>query len=336
MYKKKSQVSIFIIFGIILLIIVASYFFLRTKDEEITPEDQYSLLNEKSVIVRNYVENCLQKELENAIEFVSLQGGFVYRPELGLERDNYNIAYDYYLGVNLLPNFDEVENDEIEIYLDQMVPQCLEKTGILDEQYITFGYIDSEIDIKEKYVHASLDYPVTLTSGSQETKLNDFSVQSDVNLGTMLEIAHDIIEHTVDDPNWIDVGFLESLGKDIEVIHIDEKTIVYKINDPEVKFKGGDYSFMFSALFTDNSPPDLFRFSDYSINVGDTLEVQPYALDFDNDDLSYSADSRLINIDPITGLITFTPLSPGMYEFNINVDDGDGLSDQEILKVNVV
>tara|TARA_Y100000034_G_scaffold48575_1_gene59986 strand:- start:5 stop:1024 length:1020 start_codon:yes stop_codon:yes gene_type:complete len=328
--NKSSQISVFIIIGILIIIIAGFIFVLTRGDEQITPEDQFLILEDKSSIIRNNIETCLSNELKSAMEFISLQGGYVYKPQLGLERQNYNIAYNYYLGVNLLPSFDEIQTEEISPYIKENLPKCLQEFDI--QQYVSYDEIDITTNIEDDYVQVNLVSPIILSVLDQKKTFNDFSVKQETNLGILLDTSYDIIEHIKQDPNWIDIGYLESLDLEVEVIHIDDKTIVYKINDPYID----DFYFMFSALFTDNSPPDLFTFSDYSIRLADTLELKSYALDFDNDDLKYSSSSPQIDINSATGLITFKPASKGEFNFDIKVEDQNGMFDIESLKVVVI
>jgi len=334
--QKKAQLTVFIVIGIVIVIIAAFLFFLSMRRTEMNDGDALLLLEDKQSVIRQYVESCMERQLINALEFVSLQGGYVYKPQLGLVKENYNIAYDYYLGVNLMPTFEEIEDEEISVYIKDNLPKCLQDSEILNKQDISLGVLNIDTEISDEYVLVNADYPLTLTIGDKQEIINDFSVKKDISLGLLLDTASDIIDHTVEDPNWIDIGYLESLGLDVEVIHIDEKTIVYRLKDPEIKFKGVDSSFMFAALFKDNSPPDLFSFPTQTVRLGQTLELQPYALDFDEDELTFSSDSTLLSIDSITGLITFKPDFTGTYDFNIKVADDNGFTDSELLKVVVI
>lgn len=333
---KKSQVSVFIIIGVLLVIIVAVFVFLDMRSKEVEQKDDLSLYSDKSLVVRSYVDDCLSSELDNALEYVSLQGGYVYRPELSLERDYYNIAYDYYLGLNFLPHSQEVADEEIAVYLEEYIPRCLNQKGLLDQEFVSLGEMSLDTNIDDYFVQVDLDYPITITTDEEQETLNRFVSKKDVPLGHMLNTAHDVIENIREDPNWINIGYLESLGMDVEVIHIDKNTIVYKLNDPFVKFKGGPYFFMFGALYTENSPPDLFTFNDYTVNIGEVLEVYPYAIDFNGDALTYSADTNLVDVDSTSGLVTFNPVVKGEFVFNIKVDDGFGMTDEEELRVKVI
>jgi len=332
MYKKgcgkKSQISMFIIIGIILVIVV-SFFLYFTYSSNLTTNEKYDLLEDKVGVVQNYVDECLIKVVDDATELVSYQGGFTIEPNLGFKRDDYTIAYDYYLGVNLLPTYKEVGDEQISVYIEEFLPKCLKKTDILKPNYVSVGEIDVDVTVDTDFFDVYVNYPITLSVEGRQRVLNGFETRKEVTLGIMLDVAYDIIENVKQDPNYIDVGYLESLGLDVEIIYIDDQTIIYKLNDPDF-----DNFFMFGTYFSSNSDPDLFTFPEYNVRVGDTLEVLPFALDFDDDLLTYS--SADVDIDPVTGLIVFNPSSSGDYLFNIRVEDVYGAFDSEVLKVSVV
>ena len=72
-----------------------------------------------------------------------------------------------------------------------------------------------------------------------------------------------------------------------------------------------------------NHPPVVSPVPDLEIRVGEQFTYQVEAYDPDADSLSYSDDTELFDIDPVTGLISFTPVEAdtGRYFITVAVSD---------------
>ncbi len=72
---KKGQVTIFIILGIIILVAVILFFFIKSRFY-FGPATQERLQQEFPAI-KEHIENCLKQESEPLIRKIGLQGGFL-------------------------------------------------------------------------------------------------------------------------------------------------------------------------------------------------------------------------------------------------------------------
>jgi hypothetical protein len=78
-----------------------------------------------------------------------------------------------------------------------------------------------------------------------------------------------------------------------------------------------------------NSPPVLEPIPDRSVKVGNTMSVQVVATDGDGDDLSYSDDSPLFDVDVDTGLVTFSAGEGHVGTHSVTITVSDGLAQTE-------
>ena len=93
--SKKSQITIFMLIGIfVLLILVLLYSLIGTKQEKVILD--YKQVDE----VRFYVNNELEKALDNALFLLSQQGGLIFKFQSGLvDKEDYK-GRDYELNLN--------------------------------------------------------------------------------------------------------------------------------------------------------------------------------------------------------------------------------------------
>ncbi len=86
-----------------------------------------------------------------------------------------------------------------------------------------------------------------------------------------------------------------------------------------------------------NRPPVLTPIGNQTVTAGTFFSMQVTAFDPDGEDLTFSANTTLFNINPFNGMITFTPKNSqaGDYYVNISVTDGE-LTDSNIVFFRVI
>jgi PKD repeat protein len=95
-------------------------------------------------------------------------------------------------------------------------------------------------------------------------------------------------------------------------------------------------SFLLSVLNT-NDPPELTEPADQQATVGEPFSFTATASDIDDANLIFSDDSDLFVIDPVTGVISFTPEKDdaGAHTVTITVTDGQGTSDSQSFTLEI-
>jgi hypothetical protein len=75
---KRGQITYFIIIGLMLILIFSVLFYANKIDsKKITREAKVAQEIPLEIQpIKNYVESCLEDELESVVEMVSLQGGY--------------------------------------------------------------------------------------------------------------------------------------------------------------------------------------------------------------------------------------------------------------------
>ncbi|MEA2036994.1 MAG: hypothetical protein U9O94_05770 [Nanoarchaeota archaeon] len=91
--NKKSQITIFIVLGIVIIIIFGLVFFVTHSSSDVLMEKKINKLYSDYVATTNIQEvtkNCLDKVSKEALELVGLQSGRIYNYQI---KDGYNINY---------------------------------------------------------------------------------------------------------------------------------------------------------------------------------------------------------------------------------------------------
>ena len=229
--KKKGQVTLFIIIGILLLAIVIFALILinRSKDidgfqpDEVPPE---------LVPIGNYVEDCLYETSEQAFRVLGDNGGYI-NPQNYFEKgfvptesdilefspgSSIWMPYWWYLesendcnsdcmfgshmpplegsgnfGPNSLLSEVNVEG-MIEIYIEQNLGNCLNEFGLLTNEFEIVAEKDPEIrtSILANNIVIDLTYPLEINSGVGEGKLERFRIYLPLNFRRIYNMAKDI------------------------------------------------------------------------------------------------------------------------------------------------
>jgi len=191
--QNRGQVTIFIIIAVLIVGVALLIFFLRPGAQVSTAFDEQN--------PSAFLQTCLEEEITNAIETVSLQGGDL-EPEHFIAYQDSNIQYLCYTDENYAPCVvqqvllkDHIE-DEIREEIQPEVTNCFNE---LRENYVERNYnVDlqtgsTNVELLPKRVVSSFDYILTVTRGDTE-RYDSFNVVLDNNLYELVSIANSIVE----------------------------------------------------------------------------------------------------------------------------------------------
>ena len=131
--KKRGQITIFIIVGVVVIVSILTVVFLRSGINSQTP---------KNLGPKQFIHGCVEDLVEGSLEKVLIGGGKI-SPELTLQYldESYNyLCYqgDNHLGCyNLYPLLEKLIAEEIENDTKQQVGECFE---LLEEDFSERGY----------------------------------------------------------------------------------------------------------------------------------------------------------------------------------------------------
>ena len=143
--KKKSQVSLIVILGVVLLVIISMFIFIRISSAKTEIKRQAGETIDFSNVrtnVKLYVDDCLEQTTLRAI-------------------DNYGL---------------QNSETQIENYINIYLISCLNRFEYLKEQNydVKYGSPDPTIEITDNVLFVDLVFPVTISKGEEEISIQDF------------------------------------------------------------------------------------------------------------------------------------------------------------------
>ncbi len=244
--EKKGQVTIFIIIAIVIVVMgVLIYMFF--------PQIKTTL----GVGVKNpqiFIEECIEEEIEDAVEMVSLQGGSI-DPENYILYDNEKVEYLCYTGEYFKlctiqqPLLKRHIEREIENEIESKVEFCFNS---LEESYKKKGYEvnlqegPTKVELLPQRIVSTFNYDLTLTKEDTE-KYDSFSVVLNNNLYELISIANSIIDWEATQGNAEPTIYMV-LYSDLKVERkIPEDTKIYILTNKNIgnKFQFASRSLVF-------------------------------------------------------------------------------------------
>lgn len=234
--NKKAQLTVFIIVAILIVAIIILFFIFRNK---IGLEGEISI-DEKEM--HDFIEDCVLTGLVDGARLVGLQGGYLETPENAVKLNLSNVAYGYYLGSKTLPSKGKIEN-EIERYIELTLPYCFNEDNFL-EYNIRKGDVKSGVDINKNSISTSTRFSIGATKGDTSFTINkEFNIDVPIKLNEIYDVAEEIIEKEMKNPELIELTYLADLDYEVSIIPYNDNIIIYSIIDENPK--DSDYFYVF-------------------------------------------------------------------------------------------
>ena len=244
--KKRAQISIFIIIGLLLVIISILFFFLSSGSAESKTFTQVQTTTNTKPI-QSFVQDCVDKQLPIAIFKLGIHGGYM-EPEHVYSGDFFDTSYLYYIDKNLSPTIDDLEHS-ISFYMDNTLPtEC--SLEIFEFHDIKVGEIKTTTQIGSNKVLVDIDWPIIIKNNDETTTINEFSSSHDINLKQTQSLVKEIVEKQSQDPDLLDIYFYLSPGYNISMVpDNNDNDLVYFIKDLESEVLDEPFMFIFAMKF---------------------------------------------------------------------------------------
>lgn len=231
--KKKGQVTIPIIIGLLLLISIALFFYLRG---ETVVVESGTIVPDDIAPVYTLVESCIYSISEEAIITLGLQGGYIEipadiknNPSTHVKIDPfglYKIPYWYFKGEKRVPTIGSMEND-ISTYVESKLESCVGSLKDFEYKFkVKAGTPEVNTIIADKDVYLEVNFPVELKSKVEKKTIKIDKFNSKIPVA--LRRAYDLANRTID--TEIRDLFFENLTIDLMAAH------------PDIPFTGMDVS----------------------------------------------------------------------------------------------
>lgn len=212
--NKRSQVTIFIIIGLLIVVLVALLvIFMTDFGENIIPNNE---INPNS-----FLTTCLEEEVKNVVSLMSNQGGYI-NPELKIrfqfegETPNdigylcYNQNY-YSPCINQEPMLINHLKEEIKEEIKENVERCFDNLvqSKNDEGYIVdANYQDFGIELTRDKISLSIEGRITLTKTEKSSKIEKFKINFETKLYDLVIVTQEILTQSARFCAFSNQGFM--------------------------------------------------------------------------------------------------------------------------------
>ena len=247
--SKRSQVTIFIIIAILIVAVVAGFFYLRQRapsiDNNLPPEASDFKL---------YMDDCLKNVLESDLVYLGNQGGYSNKETLSVYYSGFNIPYYFYEDKRTLTSLDSISGS-----LEELVKN--------DFNDICYGlYNDSSISITKKNapilnivtssdkVSIDVNMPITIEKGNSTSIVSEYSAEVPIRLQRVYETAEKIVSLQEEDKYHICLSCIDSIRDPSMLITSytwENSTLVFMISDYGSDVDGEPYKFFFAIKYKD-------------------------------------------------------------------------------------
>ncbi len=238
--NKRGQVTVFIIAGIVIVGLALLIYFLKPG---ITSTTQFDEKNPNG-----FIQTCMEKEIEDAVNTLSLQGGSI-SPESTILYQGEKVEYLCYTTedcktcVVQQPMLEQHIEAEIKKRVEGSVSNCFQK---LVASYDNLGYKPNlegggpdatKVELLPKRIVTSFNYTLTTTKGDTK-RYDSFSVVLNNNIYELGSISNSIID-SESETGDASSSFYMSLYPDLKVekFNQDDGSTVYVLTDRNTQDK---------------------------------------------------------------------------------------------------
>ncbi|MBI4448789.1 hypothetical protein HY641_02055 [Candidatus Woesearchaeota archaeon] len=225
----RAQITLFLIVGFLILIVSAVLMSRRA------PSPMQPQLSSLSAQVQPFVQDCLQKSLDEGVEYVANHGGY-YHVYKALHSYEGRVPY-YRVGSDVfIPQIGQVEQ-EIATYVGDAVWLCLDDFESFKGLGVRVEYenITVRVGIRDAEVGSRLVMPTRITKGSQEATIKDFLINMPSSLKRMYTVAAQVAQSPDSIPLTRFDDLLRSNAFRSDTL-VDNDTVIYTIKDDKITY----------------------------------------------------------------------------------------------------
>ncbi len=341
MNKKRGQITIIMIVGILILIAVAVTLFLvktKTTEKLETEIEESAPLEIASFNI--FVGSCLEKTAQDAIYYNFINGGF-YLPQFVASYKDSEVPYYYFLGKDYHPQEKDVE-EGISKYIKVHLNDCLNNFEIFNELEVDFNLeeIEPKINLNGNNFVVKLNFPLIIKKGQQKKEITSFETNFNFPLSGVMQVIDELINEQNRQPNEVMFTFLvENAVKHnytFKLFYHDDE-VIYTLNFDNILIRNKvlvvQYAIKYDWFKELDKSIDLKPIKSQTINVGQEYSQQ---LNYTGDEVVIKSNSEKIEINE-ENIIRFFPLDEdvGTNLFIFTATKGEN-SDFEILNLEVV
>lgn len=226
--SKKSQVTVFIIIGVVILFSVCMLLSFKARNHSDVVLSGNNIGNIDRDEVENYINSALTLTLRESLLKITQQGG-VFIPvdyrEYVIAGARKKVAYGLKDYIPLL-TAESVEDEICKAVLSGL-PQKLdlsfvEKRGVDYSVNTSVDAIVCKATISSSRTSVKLNMPVVLTQADARVRLEEFSSSIDISLGEAINVSSQIIDDIISSPGALDLSAYDFSCHKIKAFYEDK------------------------------------------------------------------------------------------------------------------
>ena len=263
--EKRSQVSVFVIIAIIVIVALSSFLFVRTVNKEIS--FNFLSFNKQSSFLREEISNCMKTMYEQELELNGAQGGYSNPPLTPyLDAGFYDIPFYYFGELNYVPDIGLIE-EELASAVELRIIECFD---IIEEKNIdyNFNYKSTNVSIQEDKVVFLSNLLLTLRKGENSIELDFINYPVEINsaLKEMNSFASYIAyDYEINDEGLCMSCYLDISNKNGLIVDIStdiDSVLIVSLIDNRTDYHPQVYSFALTHLTEFNNTEFLIPILD--------------------------------------------------------------------------
>jgi len=195
--QKRGQVTVFVMIGLVVIIVIALFFFARNNmGLGINPQQ---FVESRLDPIRDNIKECVDKIVPEAVTSLGKQGGD-FSPATYRRYQGQTVKY-YCLNIpseknclNIMPTLTGIKRN-LQEYLQFQINNCVDRS-LLKSKYgykVTTANPQTAIEFVGQSIEITIDYPITITKGGATVRLNELKrVYNDVPIEDLYATAVDI------------------------------------------------------------------------------------------------------------------------------------------------
>jgi hypothetical protein len=229
--SKRSQITIFVVLALIVVVAVALIYYLLQQPEPVSLDEENP---------QAYIESCVRSFTEQAIGILSEQGGDIV-PEGSTMYKNKNISYlcynaNYYQPcINQRPLLIEHIENEITNYIEPKVDICFNSLK-LELEYKNYevktGRMDLTTELKSKQVVVDINRDFSMTKNGKAKNFDNFKVKVNSPIYDLAEVATEVVNQEAYYCNFDILGFMTFYPQyDLNKFRPGNSDVIYSVRE---------------------------------------------------------------------------------------------------------
>jgi len=235
----KSQVTVFVIMALILIMLVSLMVFLKgQKDDDMFGRS--SLLQKLGFktdvdAVKNGISVCGLSSARNAVKKIGLQGGYYKAPKLNMDLGWAFIPFYYYRGDFLMPSKQDIEG-QLGLFVDETIHNCIDDVNV-NNYKLEYRNPKTKVTILPGKVKFVMDIPMTISRGDEVValELKDYPVVVNSSLYEIYEIADYITKSHKEDDSMMCINCITDMARQrnvyVDFIDYQDLTTLVQISE---------------------------------------------------------------------------------------------------------